>query len=451
MSTSSSSNVLTASAQIDSSPLTKNQKSIIGLVVVGNISEFFDIFLIGFVVSLLVKPWNLTGFEAGVILACAGLGTVAGAIMWGRLADKIGRRRAFFWCILVVSVFTGLSVFTPDRGWIMLAVLRVAVGIGVGGLNIVSIPYVQEFVPAKQRGLLAGLASVFIPLGLLLGAQAQQWLSEPLGWRGMIALGVLPMFLLLWLRKVPESPRFLQSNGRFPEAKQSYAWALMVPDDQVGVLPEMKDEVKATYGLLFKKHLKPLVIITIGSFCFILGSFTIQSWGQTLLKDGFGYAAATVGLLFTFVALADMAGRFASAWLSDVIGRRLVMLSFGLLGSVGCIIAATAQTGTVFFVGILVAMTFGDGAFGILNAFGAEQFPNDVRSTGLGLGYGIGATAKIIGPVLMGFLIGGSMIQQDVTLDAVPPAFFLFAALLAVGGITYMFAKETKAVQLEKI
>ncbi|GAP60639.1 inner membrane metabolite transport protein YgcS [Arthrobacter sp. Hiyo1] len=162
---------LTATQQIDSRPLTGHQKSLIGLVVLGNISEFFDMFLIGFVVSLLTVPWHLTGLEAGVILACSGLGTVLGAIMWGRLADKIGRRKAFFWCVVLFTFFTFLSLFTPDRGWWVLAILRVAVGIGVGGLNISSIPYVQELVPSKRRGLLAGLASVFIPLGLLLGAR----------------------------------------------------------------------------------------------------------------------------------------------------------------------------------------------------------------------------------------------------------------------------------------
>ena len=136
---------------IDSRPLARNQKNLVALAIIGNISEFFDIFLIGFVVSVLTKPWNLTGTEAGVILACSGLGTVIGAIMWGRLADKIGRRSSFFWCVLMFVAFTVLSVFTPDHGWVMLAILRIGVGIGVGGLNITSIPYVQEFVPAKRR------------------------------------------------------------------------------------------------------------------------------------------------------------------------------------------------------------------------------------------------------------------------------------------------------------
>lgn len=440
---------LTATQQIDSRPLTGHQKSLIGLVVIGNISEFFDMFLIGFVVSLLTAPWHLTGVEAGTILACSGLGTVVGAIMWGRLADKIGRRKAFYWCLVLFTSFTFLSVFTPDRGWWMLALLRVGVGIGVGGLNISSIPYVQELVPAKQRGLLAGLASVFIPLGLLLGAQAQQWLGDIIGWRGLIALGVLPVFLLLWLRRVPESPRFLQLQGRTEQARDAFAWAMEIPTAEVGGLPNTTHRAKASYRLLFRKYPKQLAIITLGSFCFILGSFTVQAWGQTLLKNGYGYSAATVGALFTWVAIGDMLGRLSSAWLADRIGRRWVMLAFGLLGAVGCLIAANASSGVVFFVGVLITMIFGDGAFGILNAFGAEQFPNEVRATGLGLGYGIGATAKIFGPALMGVLVGGSMIEQNVTIEAIPPAFYLFAALLVLGGLVYLLAKETKAVTLD--
>ncbi|MBE6478680.1 MAG: MFS transporter [Propionibacteriaceae bacterium] len=443
----------TALQQIDSRPLTGHQKSLIGLAIVGNISEFFDMFLIGFVVSLLTKPWNLTGTETGIILACSGLGTVVGAIMWGRLADKMGRRRTFFWCVLLFVTFTVISVFTPDRGWAMLAVLRVGVGIGVGGLNITSIPYVQEFVPAKQRGLLSGLASVFIPLGLFLGSLAQKAFHE--NWRLLIGLGALPVFLLIWIRAVPESPRFLQTKGRLDEARASLAWALEIPVEELGSLPEVKQEASASYGTLLRKHLKPLVIVTLGSFCFILGSFTVQSWGQTLLQTGYAKSASTVGSLFMVVSLADLLGRLGSAWLADRIGRRWTMFLYGLIGAAGSLVVAFSAhlqaSWVIFFIGILVTMGFGDGAFGILNAFGGEQFPNEVRSTGLGLGYGIGSSAKIFGPALMGAMIGGNAVQQNVTLDAVFPAFLLFAGLLLLGGVIYLFAKETKGVALEEI
>lgn len=449
---------MTALEQIDSRPLTHNQKNLILLAVTGNVSEFFDMFIIGFAVSSLLKDpaWHLQGFEAGWILAMSGLGTVIGAVAWGRLADRIGRKTAFCWCVLLFTVFTIASVFTPDDGWVMLAALRIFVGIGVGGLNITSIPYVQEFVPARQRGLLSGLTSVFIPLGLFLGSVAQMVIGG--NWRLLIALGGIPILLLFWLRRVPESPRFLQSRGRTAEARDALAWALELPVAQLGSLPEIATVQSASYALVFTKYFRSLVIITIGSFCFILGSSVIQAWGQSILGSGYKFSPGMVGALFMLVSLGDLLGRLSSAWLADQIGRRWTMFGFGLVGALGLLLAAASvmiaggaqgdvsTAGWIFFAGVLIAMTFGDGAFGILNAFGAEQFPNEARSTGLGLGYGIGATAKVFGPALLGALFG-----KTVTLDSIPTAFILFAVLLVLGGITYLFAKETKGMSLDSI
>ncbi|MFT3943721.1 MAG: MFS transporter [Ancrocorticia sp.] len=459
MATQQSPSGMTAMQQIDSRPLTKNQKSLIGLAVTGNISEFFDMFLIGFAVSSLLKDpaWNLSGSEAGIILAMSGLGTVIGAILWGRLADKIGRRASFLWCVILFTLFTLVCVFTPDNGWVMLAILRVLVGIGVGGLNIVSIPYVQEFVPAKQRGLLSGLTAVFIPFGLFLGSVAQILTGD--NWRLLIGLGGIPILLLLWLRLVPESPRFLQQQGRTEEAREAIAWALELPVDQVGELPKQGSAPDAVgYSLIFKKYLKSLVIVSFGSFCFILGASVIQSWGQSILGSGFEFDTKMVGLLFMGVSLADLLGRLSSAWLGDRIGRRKVMFSYGMIGAVGLLISAgsvmlatsagwsTTGAGWIFFAGIVIAMAFGDGAFGVLNPFGAEQFPNEARATGLGLGYGIGSSAKVFGPALLGAMFG-----SKVTLESIPVAFLLFAALLAMGGVTYLFARETKGESLDSI
>lgn len=445
---------MTALQQIDSRPLTRNQKSLISLAVVGNISEFFDMFIIGFAVNALLKDpnWHLRGDEAGIILAMSGLGTVIGAIAWGRLADKIGRRASFTWCVVLFTVFTLASVFTPNDGWILLAVLRILVGMGVGGLNITSIPYVQEFVPAKQRGLLAGLTAVFIPLGLFLGSMAS--IATGANWRLLIALGAIPILLLIWLRFVPESPRFLQSKGRTDEARKALAWALEMPADQVGALPEVTTVQSASYSLIFSKYMKSLVIVALGSFCFIFGSSVIQSWGQSILGNAYKFDTAMVGYLFMVVSLGDLLGRLSSAWLADRIGRKRVMLTYGLIGAVGLLIAAgstmlagsSSNAGWIFFIGVLIAMTFGDGAFGVLNPFGAEQFPNEARATGLGLGYGIGATAKIFGPALLGIMFGSKVTQA-----MIPPAFLFFAILLVLGGITYQFAKETKGKSLESI
>ena len=105
-----------------------------------NTAEFFDMFLIGFIVSDLTKPWGLTFWQSALVLLASGIGTMIGAILWGRVSDVIGRRRTLVATVLIFTVFTGLSVLTPDGGWALLAGLRLLVGIGVGGLNIVAAP-----------------------------------------------------------------------------------------------------------------------------------------------------------------------------------------------------------------------------------------------------------------------------------------------------------------------
>ncbi len=451
---------LSAYDQLDSRPLTRHQKSLIGLVVVGNLAEYFDMFLIGFVVALLTGPWELTGMEAGYILACAGLGNVLGAIVWGRLADSLGRKRSYMWCVILFVTCTGLTLVVPDHGWALLGLLRIGVGIGVGGLNISSIPYIQEFVPTSNRGLLAGLGSIFIPAGLFLGSVAQKAAGED--WRILIVLGCIPIFLLFWLARVPESPRYLHMRGRVHEARGALAWAMEIDVAEVGYLPPISTDSPArpaqkraqagSYRLLLSKHWFSLILVVLGTFSFILGATTVQSWGQTLLKDGFGYSVGTIASMFMLASFLDILGRLGAAYLADIIGRKLVLFIWGLIATGGCVLAALSDApgdGPQFFVAVSIILMFGDGAFGILNSHGAEQFPTPIRSTGLGLGYGLGATAKIVGPALLGWLIGSQAVAGDMTLSVIRPAFTFYGACLFIGAITYLFTKEKKGIRLD--
>ena len=449
----------TAAEQIDTRPLTRNQKSLIGLTIAGNICEFFDLFLIGFVIALLMRTpgWDLTGLQAGIIAASSGVGTVLGSLVWGRMADHFGRRHAFMWCIVVMVAFTAATLTIQPGQWHLLSLYRVGVCVGVGGLNITSLPFVQEFVPARQRGLLAGLTSVFIPLGLFLGSLATKLFAEPFGWKGLIALGCTPIVILLWGYSVPESPRFLATRGKYYAARDAYAWAMQIPHKQVGTVEVPPAKEKTSYALIVRKYPRELVIIAAASFCFLLGCFTIQSWGQTLLGESFNFDTGTVVYMFMGVSAVDLAGRLLGAWMSDRIGRRRTLLIWGWLGGTGCLIAAfsakaadsgmvsTHAAGLIFFGGILLAMTFGDGSFGFLNAFGAEQFPAAARSTGVGMTYGIGATAKIMGPYLVGWMIGSSKLTPQIVF--IP--FLLFGILLFVGGFLFTRARETAGVALD--
>src|SRR6201994_3854219 len=101
--------------------LTNNQRKIVFAAVLGDMLDFFDFYLIGFVLAFIVGSWHLTYGQSAMILLSSGLGAVPGALFWGWLADKIGRRKVFIMTALNFSIATRLMAFTPDhRGWVLL-------------------------------------------------------------------------------------------------------------------------------------------------------------------------------------------------------------------------------------------------------------------------------------------------------------------------------------------
>src|SRR3981189_2544291 len=123
--------------------LTGNQIKILSAAIIGDALEFFDYFLIGFVLAFLIGPWKLTFGESTIELMSSGIGAIIGAYVWGWLTDRICRRKVFAYTVLNFSIATGLLYFTPDNGWIYLSIMRFFVGLGAGGPACVALPLVQ--------------------------------------------------------------------------------------------------------------------------------------------------------------------------------------------------------------------------------------------------------------------------------------------------------------------
>src|SRR6195256_3045564 len=224
------------------SKLTANQWKILGAAIIGDALEFFDYFLIGFVLAFIIGPWKLTFGQSAVVLLSSGIGAIIGAYGWGWIADRIGRRKVFILTVLNFSLATGALYFTPDNDWMYLTIVRFFVGLGVGGLYCVGLPLVQEFMPSSKRGWVGGLVTCVIPLGVGLGAVLGAFVGSG-QWRLLFAVGVLPALLVLLVRIwVPESPRWLCRQGRYEEARKSLAWALQMEPNTLP--PPTPDEIR---------------------------------------------------------------------------------------------------------------------------------------------------------------------------------------------------------------
>src|SRR5271163_3330449 len=412
--------------------LTINQWKIFAAATIGDMLDFFDFYLIGFVLAFIVGGWHLTYGQSGAILLSSGIGAPIGSLFWGWMADKIGRRTVMILTVLNFSLATGLMALTPDQGWLFLSVCRFFVGMGVTGLYTVDIAIVQEFVPAYKRGWITGLTTTLLPVGTLLGALAGAYLEPSIGWRGLFAVGLLPAALTLMIRAwVPESPHWLIGKGRIDEARKSLAWALQVDPSEIK-LPETVAPIEKTSWLELFRYPRSMAAACLTGIS-QTGTVGLSLWLTTLLVLILRISPGNASFLIIRVGVVSVFGRLFCAWLSDAIGRRpAVVLS--------CVIAAVTMsmagylnqvyvgTVSIFYVMVLAQSFFGSGNYAIVGPYMAEVWPSKLRASGMGLGYGFGNLGKFIGPAGLAVIAGSAnFVSPKATLDALVPAMNYFA------------------------
>jgi putative MFS transporter len=441
--------------------LTGNQRRIITAAVLGDMLEFFDYFLIGYVVAFIAGPWKLTFGESAVILLSSGFGAMFGAVFYGWLADKIGRRKVFLMTVINFSLATGILTFTPDNAWVFLSVFRFLIGFGVGGLYCVDLPLVQEFVPASKRGMVGGLVTAAVPIGVLLGSALGAFATPYVGWRGLFAIGVVPALLTLLIRAwVPESPRWLIQMGRIEEARKSLAWALEIEPERLPMdagAPEGQKQPMSRLSDIFR-YPRSLAVSWITNLGAQTGYYGLTLWVPTLLVQLLGVSPARASFLLIFVNFAGLFGRVGLSYLSDVIGRKTsgAIASFG--AAILIVVAALYHnvvfgTVSVFWLLLIVNNAFADGGFAIIGPYSAEVWPVALRTTGMGSAYGFGGLGKVIGPLGLALIVGSSnIITPKASVAALLPSFSYLAAWFALAGFAYLFiGMETKGRSLETI
>jgi MFS transporter, putative metabolite:H+ symporter len=442
--------------------LTSNQWKIIATANLGDMLDFFDFFLIGYVLAFIIGGWHLTYGQSAMILLSSGLGAVPGAFFWGWMADRIGRRKVFIATALNVALATGVMALTPDRGgWIFLSVFRFFVGFGNAGLIAVDIPLVQEFVPSHKRGWVSGLTTTLLPAGNLLGALSGAFLAPIIGWRGLFVVGLLPAVLVLLIRVwVPESPRWLLQMGRHEEARRSLAWALQIDPRQITAPSTLREPQKASARIPWRELFNYPRSVAAGCITGLsqTGGVGLLLWITTLFVLVLKITPAEASYLMIYVSIVGIIGRLACAYLSDAIGRRKSGMLIGLGAAVTMALAGylhSTYVGTVsmFFVLILIQRFFGDGSYAIVGPYLAEVWPARLRASGMGLAYGVGNLGKILGPLGLALIVGSTnYISPKATVDAIFPALLYLAFWYALAaGAFWILAIETRGRSIEEI
>jgi putative MFS transporter len=434
----------------------------IALGISASVFDYFDYYLVGFLVAVLAPQWHLTFGQTSLILLSAGVGAILGSLAWGALADRFGRKALLVGGITLCALSAGSVSLIPDGAWVTFATLRFFVGFGVGAAASVAVPLIVEYTPTRLRTVITSATVIPVSLGILAASLSAATLLHQIGWRGLAALGFLPLVpAVLIALIVPESVRWLVSRGRDADARRIVARALKVAPDELPQPPAvaaLAGPQRAGFAELLKEPRRVWLTLIVW-FGASTANYGVFLWGPTIVALLMGVSPVEAARLFVIVSLTGMIGRTIFSLLPQWIGRRRCgeIMGYGIAASLGAAGLFFDQTlfGYPAFVVLLVpAALFFDGGFANIAPYSAEIFPVRLSARGVGLAQAANGVGKITGPLCLALIAGASnLITPKATIDAVTPAFlFLAACGLAIGLAFTFLGVEThgRPLALEK-
>lgn len=352
---------------------------------------------------------RVTGLQIGTVFF---LGMFVGAFVFGRLADRVGRRGILLLTVAMDAVFGLASVLAGD--FTLLLILRFLTGIAVGGTLPVDYAMMAEFLPPRNRGRWLVWLEGFWAIGTIIIALTA-WIASSAGiadtWRWIFAVAALPALIGFWLRWwIPESPMFLIRNGRQAEARQVVNRVLRANGadpiaDEVQIVPAPV-AASAERSILSPGLRRASLGVMAVWFLVSLSYYGVFVWvpGQ-LATEGFGFVR---GFGFVVIlALAQVPGYALAAWGVEALGRRATLMGFLLLSAAGCFLFTIAGSSAVLVAGSLILMSFALlGTWGALYAFTPELYPTNLRGTGMGTASAVARLGGILAPSLLAIAFG---------------------------------------------
>jgi len=431
-------------SSIEKSRLTPRYFATIGLVVLQEMFEFYDFFLVGYLVSVLAPGWHLTYGQSAMMLLSSGVGAIVGSLIGGQVADIIGRKTMIWGGGLLFSLGAAGCALIPDGAWITFSFLRFIVGCGSMAATTAQNPLIVEMTPTRYRTFISSMMVVPVALGTIFAAMISASLLPVIGWRGVAATGALPIVSSVLIALIaPESIRWLLSRGRSADARREAAKLLGVPESSVS-LPNVVEPASKPGSIMEllqdQARFWWVVVIWIG---ISTGTYGVILWGPTILSQLLKITAHEAAGYFVYAGIASLLGRVLFSVLPLYIGRRgaaIVGTAISTLVMLAIFAFYREFVGgwSVFAILIIVGAAFYSGMFANISPYVVEVFPVSLGGRAFGLAQASNGVGKILGPVCLALIAGSSdVVSPKATADAIAPAFLFlaaceFAALIAI-------------------
>lgn len=392
---------LTVGDWMDSMPVGPLHRFVVWVIGIGLFFDMYEIFLVSSIGTALQSEYGIDRHSADFkfLLASAFIGMFVGSFVLGSMADRIGRRKAFLFNLVWYSVFSLIGAFSVNAE--MLVICRVLTGIGVGALYPVADSFLSEILPKERRGRLAAWAYTTSYVAVPLVGFLAVWLNplhfgEVAGWRVILAIGSMgALFVLAVQHKLPESPRWLLSQGRVQEAhimlrrfakSAGVSVSAIAPEANTKRNPTTLSERvallrRAPYN---KRYLMLVIFHLLQGF----GYYGFGTLASTVVKSrGYDVTDGTLFIALSFVGYP--VGSLLSIPLLNWIERRtLVIGSILSIAAFGLLFAYSNNSSLIVCFGLLT--TCASNVFSnAYHVYQSEIFPASVRSTAIGSTYSL--------------------------------------------------------------
>jgi AAHS family 4-hydroxybenzoate transporter-like MFS transporter len=386
----------------------------------------FDTQAIGYVAPALAKEWGLTKAALGPVFSAGLFGLMIGALLFGPLADRVGRKKIIIFSTLAFGIGTLATSFVRDVNTLL--VIRFLTGLGLGGAMPNAVAMTSEFSPHRRRATMVMIMFCGFSVGAALGGLLAAALIPQFGWRSVFVVGgVAPLLLVPILAlRLPESVRFLALTGRArervaellgfisPKAAFPPATQFVVNEPRLTGIPVLH---------LFRSGRTPVTLLLwVVFFMSLLDLYFLSNWLPTVLND-LGASVSESAAIGSMLQVGGVVGTFALGSIIDRFSFRALALVYfiavfavGAIGQLGH--SVVFVTMAIFAAGFCIV-----GGQIAANALAATFYPTAVRATGVGWALGIGRVGSIVGP-----LVGGALLSMKWSTGAV----FMAAAAAAL-------------------
>ncbi|MEH7176302.1 MFS transporter [Neobacillus vireti] len=392
----------------------------------------YDLVVYGTVVPILIEKWGLTPVEAGAIGSYGLFGMMFGAILFGTLADRIGRKNVIAITLILFSLFTFLCGFaeTPT----MFSTYRFLAGLGLGGIMPNVIALLTDYAPKTMRSMIVSVVLCGYSVGGILAPLLGIFIMPKFGWESIFWFAGLPLVMLpIMYKQLPETASHLIRTGK---RDKLVATLLKVnpgmdiqQNDEFEELRE-KDTKVPIIGLFQDKRALSTVMFWIAFFSCLLMVYGLNTWLPKLMIDA-GYGLnSSLAFLVTLQGGAII-GTLIIGRLCDKYGSKKMLVPMYASGAIALTLLGFSGNSFVIYLLVAIAGAATIGAQNIVQAYVSQYYPPSIRSTALGMASGIGRIGGMLGPLLGGFLLSVSLpIHLNFIAFAIPG--LLAAAALAI-------------------